>query len=275
MTTFNELLKRTSIQFYEKIKKSCTPLYDYFSISHFSYVKITSSGHFTCLTSRPDWIEHYFGENFQLIQPHFRHPSDYKSGIGLPGLIQDQQYQNAMQVAQSKFQIHPGILLTQKTDNYVEFTSFEVKQSNPILNELLINEIPLLKKFTQKFRQENKYLFNLLDEDQIDLADIMGNNFQFNKDPFVTTRLSKNMCLKELGLGLDRNVNLSSREIEVLHLLLLGASANFVAEELFLSKRTVEHYIEKLKDKLLCYSKMELISKARELEQLGYLGVQQ
>ncbi len=273
MTFFDEMLKRTSFLYLDKIKKYSAPLSTYFSINHFSYVKITNSGHISVLSNRLDWTEYYFGEKFYIVQPHFRrHPSTYQSGISLPGQIPDREYRSAMEIAQNNFLIHPGLVITQKRNDGVELFGFDLQYSNPSLNELLINELPLLRKFTEKFREDNIFLFNLLDEYQVDLRDIMGKDFCFDKEQALKTLPNRNLCLKEMGFGLDRIATLSTREIEVLQFLLQGASASIIAEELNLSKRTIEHYVERLKNKLVCYSKMELIAKAREIEQLGYLS---
>ncbi|MBA3603272.1 MAG: response regulator transcription factor [Parachlamydiaceae bacterium] len=272
MTSSDEMLKRTSFLYHEKIKKSSAPLSTYFSITHFSYVKITNSSRISILSNRPEWLEHYLGEKFYLVQPHFRrHPNTYQTGITLPGQIPDREYRSAMEIAQNDFLIHPGLVITQKRSDGVELFGFDLKCSTPILNELLINELPLLRKFTEKFREENIFLFNLLDDYQFDLQDIMGKDFRFDTENAAMTLPNRNLCLREMGFGLDKSATLSTREIEVLQFLLQGASASIIAEELNLSKRTIEHYVERLKNKLVCYSKMELIAKAREIEQLGYL----
>lgn len=271
MSNYKDLLKYTSFSFRDKIKKYCTPLLKHFSINHFSYVKITNSGHFTCLSSRPEWMEYYFEEKFYLVQPHFRHPSIHKTGISFPGLIQNQSYQDAMQIAQSKFQIYPSLIFSEKKDDGIDFFSFDLNSSQPVLNALLFNELPLLRKFTHMFQQENSSLFKLSDMYQINLIDLMGTDFYLDTDPIVASLSNRPQCLNELGLGLKTSEKLSAREITIMQYLLHGASANQIGDLLCLSKRTIEHYIERLKNKLVCHSKMDLILKGRELEALGYL----
>lgn len=57
------------------------------------------------------------------------------------------------------------------------------------------------------------------------------------------------------------NTRLSKREIECLYYLVRGMSAKQIANQLTLSYRTVEYYFERMKDKLSCDSRSELIAK--------------
>lgn len=58
---------------------------------------------------------------------------------------------------------------------------------------------------------------------------------------------------------------LTSREIEVLYYLLQSYSAKDIARTLFLSCRTIEGHIDRLKDKLGCKKRSEIIELGKEL----------
>jgi DNA-binding CsgD family transcriptional regulator len=61
-------------------------------------------------------------------------------------------------------------------------------------------------------------------------------------------------------IGLYDNVfNLSSRELECLFLILRGKSARQAGEIMSLSKRTIESYIENIKNKFGCSTKVDLL----------------
>lgn len=57
----------------------------------------------------------------------------------------------------------------------------------------------------------------------------------------------------------DYVFNLSDRELECLFLILRGKTAKQIAEIICLSKRTVEYYIENIKNKFGCHTKADLI----------------
>lgn len=67
-----------------------------------------------------------------------------------------------------------------------------------------------------------------------------------------------------------RHNALSQRETEVLNLLAQGKPTKEVANILMLSKRTVEHYLESIKDKMDVSSKYELLVKVVKMNPQNY-----
>lgn len=65
-------------------------------------------------------------------------------------------------------------------------------------------------------------------------------------------------------------VVLSKRQSECLYYLLRGKSAVSIAKLLGLSPKTVEYYIDEIKNKMVCNNKAEVIEKAIEM---GYIEV--
>jgi DNA-binding NarL/FixJ family response regulator len=71
----------------------------------------------------------------------------------------------------------------------------------------------------------------------------------------------KNLINDQLSLGEQFNYQyLTKRETEVLKYIVLGYTAKKIGQQLNISYRTVEAYIELLKLKLNCYSKGQLAS---------------
>lgn len=64
---------------------------------------------------------------------------------------------------------------------------------------------------------------------------------------------------------------LTLREKECLQLLLMGKTAIETAQELHLSKRTVEYYFENIKDKLQCEKKRDVLRKGLIFQQFNVL----
>lgn len=63
------------------------------------------------------------------------------------------------------------------------------------------------------------------------------------------------------NIGFFENIKLPKRQKECVYHLVRGMTAKQIAKELDLSPRTVEYYIEKAKNRLLCNSRSELIAK--------------
>lgn len=96
-------------------------------------------------------------------------------------------------------------------------------------NNILINKIPLLDSFGNTIGIMGSYV-NILDQ---------------------STHGAKCKLLK--------NVPLSERQLECLTFLAKGFTAKRIANCMKITERTVQTHIEKLKEKLSCFSKQELI----------------
>ena len=112
-------------------------------------------------------------------------------------------------------------------------------------------------------------LFSKMEDRQIDLAGLMGPVFHEKIDPVILEQVAREKFLKEIGIGMG--CSLTMMECKVMRTLVKGYSVNQIGKQLFRSKRTVEHHVERIKIKLGCDSRAELVQKARELEELGYL----
>lgn len=69
---------------------------------------------------------------------------------------------------------------------------------------------------------------------------------------------------KKIDIGYG-DIDFSKRQAQIISCLLRGHSAESTAKELNLSKRTIEFYLVKIKEKLNCKNKSEIISKSFEL----------
>lgn len=83
----------------------------------------------------------------------------------------------------------------------------------------------------------------------------------------ISNKLFPSLFKKEIFMHQTSGL-LSSRETECAQLVLLGYSYKHIANKLNLSARTVEFYVQNMKEKLNCANKQQLIDK---LLQLGYL----
>jgi DNA-binding NarL/FixJ family response regulator len=79
----------------------------------------------------------------------------------------------------------------------------------------------------------------------------------------------KQQLLQKMGIA--PGDPLTHGESRVLKLMLKGYTANTISTKIYRSPRTVEHCIERLKEKLLCDKKSDLIQKGKELEVIGCL----
>lgn len=269
MSTFEEMIQNVTVKHQHKIKKFCQPLVDHLGVSHFSCTKITNSGKIYLLSSNPKWSEYYFSEKFYLKQPHFRHPRNFQSSITLAAQIENKEYDEIRLTASQKFNVNFGLGIIKKVSDGVMIFGFDSNTANKLHSTLFLNEIALLRRFVAYFTAENQFILKELENHQVSLIEYLGSKFDHADIPVTMHLAGRDNLLEKLGFRIK--AILSDKDKSVLRHLLNGYSATQIAGILKLSPRTIEHGIERAKNKLSCFSKSELIRIAKDLELFGYL----
>lgn len=263
---YGQMFKKiTASSQFDSMRRFVKPLQDHFKINHFWYYKITDSGHYSYFGTHTEWSEFCFENNLYDCFPCLRHPNTITPGISLMKSGAQDRYKELIDEAWNKFQINFNVNLTKTCSEGIEAFGFASCVNDPKADERIINELPTLKKFIGVLKERYNKLFEITDECQINISELIGTNF-YQSQNSITLPIKKEIFLKKLGIFLPSEI--TERELEVLKFLTRGYSASYIAQNLFLSVRTVENYINNLKNKLNCYSKTELIQKSIEIYDL-------
>lgn len=137
-----------------------------------------------------------------------------------------------------------------------------------------MNHLSLLRCFIQHLKEKGAEIFQRALEEQLPIDRFVGEGYLSkptievaSTDPQRSIRFLKDMGV----LSKADDIALTSRETQCIRYLLQGYTAAETAQLLELSKRTVEFYIENIKLKTNCNTKLELFEKFKELEALGLL----
>lgn len=268
MNDFHFLFNKTvSSQYFTKMVRSVDVLKQHLGVNHFWYYKITNSGNYTFLGTHLPWIEYCFGDPSLKHFTCLRHPENLKPGLQLMKCSDDENYQQILNTAWTKFNINLNINLIERVSDGVEAFGLGTFLNNSKIDEFLINELSLIRYFIKNFRQKNENIIQLANEYQVDLAKNFGYKF-FERSPLMNFPSDRQQFLEDLGFGFIQD--LSKRELELLRYLSSGFPSSYIAKELKISQRTVESYIENIKNKLNCNSKVELIILAKEVEKYAF-----
>ncbi len=232
-------------QLSDQIRPLVTPLFDAFGISHFSYFFVTKEGYSACLGTNPEWMEFYLSNYLFLHNPFLRSPQFIPEGVFFTQSIKEPGYRESKTHAKN-FGIEDSLLLTFKDKGVLQGFSFGLNKHDKNYT-LFTNEIPLLKRFCKEF--ENRAERSLQKLEPIDVRQFIGNRFYKKLDWFLLEKNKRKNLLIKLNF---KAPDLSSREKEALSLYLQGETARSIAEKLHLSSRTVESYLENIKNKLNC-----------------------
>lgn len=251
--------KVTSSPYHDDMLRSTQPLSDHFGINHFWYYRICNDGNFCALGTHLKWIEYCLEMSFEKHFPCLRHPDALEGGISLMKNSPDIGYKNVLQVAWNKFSINFSLNLLQKIPEGIEAFGFATSIAGLKADEKLLNELPLLRQFTKIFRQRQQKLFDLLYDNQFNIASHLGSIF-YERPKTVALPQGREEFLRKIGF--EWIFLLTPRERDILKLIAHGYPSSYIANDLRLSQRTVENYTATIKEKLGIRSKPALIQKA-------------
>lgn len=274
MSEIYELFRRNR-RCNNKIKRFCEPLFNNFGFNGFFYHHIAANGYATSCSSDIESFEYYYHSQLYKLNPYARHPDHFQNSIHFIPDVKDDAYQNTIQCEADKFGMSYQLVILEKTEMGCQGFSFAISQKNQSVSySYIINHLPILQTFIRHLKLENTRLFENLLSEPYHLEKEIGK--EFKSKPQILTAVpsdqNKIQLLKQMGiLNSADEVLLSRRELECIKLLIKGHTSAQTSEILKLSKRTVEHYIENIKLKTNCFTKLELFEKFRELEVLGLL----
>lgn len=260
-----KMVQNTNSLLNDVVLSICADFFEYLNLNHFWYYKITNQGDISFIGSQAEWTELFAAEKFFLIYPQLRPPFCAIPDITLHKDVQDPSLKKIYELS-SKFGVRQSLVFNFKTPEGMEEFGFSSSASCEKQTSIFLNKMPLFKFFIRKFKSENRGLLSKLQDRQVNIGSLIGPEFYKDNPPKT---FPKNLLLNKMGIEYKRP--LSSIESDVVNLMLDGYSASECATQLFRSRRTVEHHIERIKDKLECRSRAELIQKVNLLRELGFL----
>ena len=250
------------------VKKITAILHEALDVSCFTYQKISSSGDYQVLVDRPDWAEFYIEQDCYQSDSFLRHPDFFQTGkVFLPYLSRPSHLQATFE----SLNIGDILVFIQKSSDAVELFAFSAKFKSLEGSRKLFNEESLMQKFMAYFKQETRLL--LAQQEPYSLPSVRGDAFLQGED--LSPSMSVSQRLSFLS-GIDDSLpyeeieKLSRREKQCVDYLGRGNSLPAIAKYLELSPRTVEHYLENVKNKLGVYTRQELLQMSQSLSEIDF-----
>lgn len=253
MKEFCCLVNKYSLKNNTLIKKICAPL-ELLGISNFTYFSINEAGDFKTLGCYAEQLEFYYEQELYLSNPYLVSPKLLRSGNVFTKSSYNLDYLDTISLSELKYKIYNPFLIIEKSGDLLEGYHFSTTNPAPTYVDYLQN-INLLKKFTRHFYRETKHLIGKIGAEKYNLVRTKEKRF-FERQPNLPLAASDEKVLQFL----EAISPLSERERQCLDLFQMGHSAQSTAAVLNLSPRTVEHYFEKIKLKLGCHSKWDLLN---------------
>lgn len=250
MTSITNLDHHLMLTCSNDIDEIIAPLKKFFGITSFVYQKQFSDGAETRLSNQPAWVKYFFEKELHSQSVFEQSTQHYQQGkflwINLP------QHQVVLNEAR-EFNIDHGITFVYPQEDGCELFFLGTTRDKPEVMQLYINHLDLLEQFLVYFKEKAAFLIKQAHEQRISISDkkaqIKNELYlpKFNREEFQKILQSNTLTL------------LSARERECLLLLQQGYTYKMIGNELGISSRTVETYVEQMKQKTGSYNKADLL----------------
>jgi DNA-binding CsgD family transcriptional regulator len=160
-----------------------------------------------------------------------------------------------------------GVIFVNHQEDKTEIIEFAAQADNSSIFQFYMNNTNLLKKFMIYFKQQAAELIaEAQNQDIKPLASMVLEN-KLKKVDTLKNLPDMDTILYEASHPIN---TLSKREIECFYYLIKGCSISEISKEISLAIPTISNYIIRVKQKLKCSSRQELVQKAHELGFIEY-----
>ena len=214
------------------------------------HLRVFNDGRAFVLGNKPEYIEHYLCSGYSVPEPG----TITKNEIDLwCGNIALQTYDNQVDEMRTIFNIDHQVSFFYAEDGYVDIYDLGTISQRPDMLNYYINNREMLENLFLGYKDKFSDLLAKLDNQPLILP-IRPKNF--DKKSEIFTKFS----------------TISARELQCLHLLSKGHTAKMIANELYISSRTVERHIENIRNKLDVKHKLQIINLYMEYSKFASVG---
>jgi DNA-binding CsgD family transcriptional regulator len=261
MNQVSTMLEFYNDKLFDRLNRLSKPLQESFSIDMFGCIINTSDGYFTHVSNHPEIASLYLSKLCFVKCPLFSHPRNFQNDqYILTGDWNNNLFIESQSLLKERYGVYNFLNICVVDDKRASIIWFSSTKEQVSLSSIFANNLSAFKSFCRYFLEEwQPYQFKM----ERYYADI--NKFEWNIYHKENLNLDNFKCermrdfLIKIGEIKRRLIKaLSKQELECANLLTSGYSCPAIAKQLLLSPRTVESYLNHVKDKLDCYSKGEL-----------------
>lgn len=252
-----DLIKHPAIETHDEIKKICRPIFDLFEITFFRYLRVYPDNSRIHLCSNPDWTELFYAKGLYNVAWFDANKMVDPKSIEILWDVKASSDDNIVGLeARNHFNIHHGMSIIRPQKSYYEVYDLATHKNNQKINETYLNNLELFERFFFYFKDQARNILNRCEKNRIILPNLNKCLEIPNEKYNVTTNAAVDKFLKitdtkRFYINTFRgDVYLTKREIECIHWILMGKSAEEIGIILKCSKRTVEIHLNNTKHKL-------------------------
>lgn len=243
----------------QEVVDLCAPL-SHLDITTFSHLRLSGDKSFSAISTNPAFMENYVKQRYYNADVH----ADPKHCHLLNCLMWDRieakgQTADMLQDA-ADFQFKHIFTVIQQQPSQVDFYHFGTHLDSPSIYQMYINQMDLLGKFIDHFKDKINVspTLNAAYEIKFEL-DSDKQTFSEGEGGFFLEDVKKIEFLNDIVMR-QTNIQFTARELSLIPLIVRGLTAKEIGMFLGISYRTVEDYLGIMKHKLRARNKADLIS---------------
>lgn len=242
------------------------PLAEHFGLTSIVYQRNYSDGSEVRLSNQPEWVKHFYESELYKASVFEATPDYYQKGFVLWSALTN--HSTILDEAK-QHQIDHGVTLILPNRQGCEFFFLGAAPDKGDIVQRYLNNIDLLERFTAYFKDKAAPLLAQAEKSRIIIPGKHREPSAINEPILTPTQSELRLAflqdtpVSHFSLGQE---SLSKRELDCIAYFLQGYSAKQIGEKLFLSSRTVESHLTRVRAKLDCKNKDELINALRNLQ---------
>lgn len=227
-------------------------------LTYFQHCKVHSDGSLSLITSRPDWIKTVYKLNIRKAYSHINTETINKTNFWF--LWDHNLFDAPLALARNEFNIANGICFLERTPDCYYMTAFATNNTCTNALDFYLNKFDSLRNFIQLFRCKHSDLLLELDKNRIILSPSAQDP---NKDILLLDH--KQNDKRKPVIFKNRKSYITGQEFECIKRLPMGKSAKSISQDLKISPRTVEGYLNRVMLRVGCQNRQDLISLLNQL----------
>ena len=237
----------------------CKPL-THFNINLFSHVHINNDSEMTFLNNHPEFITNYISKNYHHADIYAANQNNFGEFLLWDSLTCTGK-SNSMVKDAVDFDHKQFLTLIEKDSTGTHFYYFATPSSSVAMNQVYLSNMDALKAFVKYFKATTQDAKELSVWHDIKLKiEKKHSDIELLLDDKLISVSTRKEFYQDISHKLINNTHLSKTQFNCLHLLAMGFSAKEIADQLNLSRRTVESYLAIIRQIYGCRNSKELIA---------------
>ena len=262
-----EFLIKQANKYKTEVEQICKDFTTRHNLQFFGYLRCYKNKRCFVLSTHPQVYDYLVSQELPLNAPvDQREIEDKKFYYLLPDIS---NYAKAIHDVGLYFNLYHPLDLFFRNEQYYEMFCYGINQNNLCKINYYLNNLVHFDNFAKFFKEKAQRIINYINHNPCYLSDKLF-------DPVKNLILDDKLVVTDKGEIAKKNdkyylislpnetIKITKREYDCLECLLDGTTAQETADQLALSRRTVEGYLDIVREKTFSRNKLELISKMKE-----------